>query len=114
MLGVTARIGGRQPIPGFSFSMMHTRHFHSDPHRTESPNEAASDEPRSDEPGRIMAEPDPALCPLCGDANACAMAAGAPGPCWCESASFPPDVLASVPPESQGRTCICAQCARKG
>ena len=63
--------------------------------------------------------PDPARCPLCGEANACAMqAAGAaisPSPsCWClalPAPDFPATLLERVPPASRGRACICTRCA---
>lgn len=57
------------------------------------------------------------LCPICGQANACAMAAAvdgeAPPPCWCVNASFSSAVLDLVPAEAQGRRCICAACAAR-
>ena len=55
-----------------------------------------------------------AACPLCGGANACAMAAGvgADGPpCWCVAATFGDALLARVPAAARGRACICAACA---
>ncbi|WP_281914838.1 cysteine-rich CWC family protein [Caldimonas thermodepolymerans] len=65
------------------------------------------------------APPDPAACPLCGRPNACSMApaagcgtsaCGDGGPCWCTTLSFPPELLARVPPEARGRACICRHC----
>lgn len=57
------------------------------------------------------------LCPLCGQANACAMerekATGVPqGPCWCTQVDFSADLLARVPEEARNRACLCPQCAR--
>ena len=55
---------------------------------------------------------DTSRCPRCGAANECAMAAGrAPETCWCMSAEIDPNVIASIPPEAQGKVCICARCA---
>ncbi len=59
------------------------------------------------------------LCPLCGQANQCAMelekATGqAQPPCWCTlpSVSFSEELLARLPPEARHKACICARCAR--
>jgi hypothetical protein len=59
----------------------------------------------------------PALCPLCGQGNQCAMeierATGEKQPpCWCTQASFDADLLARIPLESRNQACICAACAR--
>ena len=56
---------------------------------------------------------DPSLCPLCRQPNRCAMACGAAegGPCWCTELKFPAEVLASIPPQAQGKVCICRACA---
>lgn len=53
---------------------------------------------------------DPRRCPLCGEGNACGMAAGA-GTCWCFSATIPPEVLERVPAEARGEACVCRTCA---
>ncbi|WP_084652496.1 cysteine-rich CWC family protein [Ottowia thiooxydans] len=55
-------------------------------------------------------------CPLCGQANQCAMeverATGQPQEaCWCMQASFPPALLDQVPAESRGTACICLACS---
>jgi hypothetical protein len=60
---------------------------------------------------------DPARCPLCGQANGCAMeaarAAGTTGgPCWCMSTRIPVDVLAGIPASRRGIACVCERCAR--
>lgn len=60
----------------------------------------------------------PDQCPLCGRPNACAMelekASGeAQPPCWCVNMGFTPALLATVPPDAQGKACICADCAQK-
>lgn len=55
---------------------------------------------------------DATQCPLCGRANECAVAAGKPPEsCWCMTASMDARALASIPPEAQGKVCICARCA---
>ena len=54
-------------------------------------------------------------CPLCGEANECAMAAGRdPESCWCMNAVMDPAALASIPAEAQGKVCICPRCAAGG
>ncbi|MEO8925174.1 MAG: cysteine-rich CWC family protein [Caldimonas sp.] len=59
-----------------------------------------------------VVQPDKAAhCPLCGNANTCAMLAGAAEPCWCVSVSFGPALLSRIPEESRGRACVCAACA---
>jgi hypothetical protein len=63
--------------------------------------------------------PDPALCPLCGQANLCAMErqreTGMPqGPCWCTGMDFSADLLARVPATAQRLACVCETCARRG
>ena len=51
-------------------------------------------------------------CPICGELNECAIAAGrSPESCWCMTVSIDPDVLASIPSEAEGKVCICATCA---
>ncbi|TSE35624.1 cysteine-rich CWC family protein [Tepidimonas charontis] len=63
-----------------------------------------------------MGAVDPALCPLCGGPNDCALerqrrtGAGQP-PCWCTQVRFAPAVLARVPAPARGRACVCARCA---
>jgi hypothetical protein len=69
----------------------------------------------SDHPAVVNAS----LCPLCGQANRCAMevarATGQPpGDCWCARLDFGADLLARVPPEARRLACICEDCARAG
>jgi Cysteine-rich CWC len=57
-------------------------------------------------------------CPLCGKFNQCAMEITRetgvnPGPCWCAGLDFSADLLAKLPPEAQGQSCICEACASK-
>lgn len=61
---------------------------------------------------------DATLCPLCGQANLCAMeaerASGEPqGTCWCTQVDFTAELLGQVPEEAAGLACICAACARR-
>ena len=55
-------------------------------------------------------------CPLCGQSNRCAMEiekieGQKQAACWCTGASFSAELLAQVPPNSQNKACICADCA---
>ena len=49
------------------------------------------------------------LCPLCGEANDCAMAAGESAACWCSGAVFPAQLRERA--ASSPARCICARCA---
>ncbi|HEY8370953.1 MAG TPA: cysteine-rich CWC family protein [Thermodesulfobacteriota bacterium] len=49
-------------------------------------------------------------CPLCGEDNACGLAASRGDPCWCVGERIPREVLDRVPAEHRGRTCICRRC----
>ncbi|KPK14721.1 MAG: hypothetical protein AMJ62_11965 [Myxococcales bacterium SG8_38] len=56
---------------------------------------------------------DATKCPLCGEANACAIAAGQGAEmCWCMSVVIDPEAIARIPAEAQGKVCICERCAR--
>jgi hypothetical protein len=57
------------------------------------------------------------FCPLCGQANRCALevqrATGQEQPpCWCMQVDFGADLLARVPAEARRLACICPACAR--
>lgn len=59
----------------------------------------------------------PRLCPLCGQANQCAMeverASGVQQPpCWCAQTVFTAELLARIPEPARGTACLCAACAR--
>jgi hypothetical protein len=59
----------------------------------------------------------PNLCPLCGNANRCALEIAREtgvkqGPCWCSELDFRAELLQQVPEEAQSLACICAACAR--
>ncbi|RZI93007.1 MAG: hypothetical protein EOP39_31825 [Rubrivivax sp.] len=58
----------------------------------------------------------PWACPLCGQANLCAIEAArltgqAPAECWCMQVEFDTSALTSLPVESRGLACICQRCA---
>ncbi|MEJ0035834.1 MAG: cysteine-rich CWC family protein [Gammaproteobacteria bacterium] len=57
-----------------------------------------------------MPVPDPHRCPLCGEANLCAVASGV-GNCWCFSLEIPDEVLERIPEEARQRACVCQPCA---
>ncbi len=55
---------------------------------------------------------DTRCCPLCGQPNYCVMAAGqSKKPCWCSEMKISLALLGQVPPEVQGKVCICKSCA---
>jgi hypothetical protein len=54
------------------------------------------------------------LCPFCGRANGCAMAAGADERCWCADADFSPASLERAGRAGAPARCICARCAAAG
>ncbi len=61
---------------------------------------------------------DQSKCPLCGKSNQCAMeiereTGVSTGLCWCVGLDFNADLLAKLPPEAQGKACICEACARR-
>ncbi|MBP3981784.1 cysteine-rich CWC family protein [Acidovorax sp. JG5] len=54
---------------------------------------------------------DTSVCPLCGQGNQCAVAAGqAVDACWCMSAQISAAALTAVPGALRGRACICPTC----
>jgi hypothetical protein len=55
---------------------------------------------------------DPAQCPLCRQPNDCRLCTTAAykGPCWCEVARIPDELLVRVPTEFRNRACICRTC----
>lgn len=62
------------------------------------------------------ATPDPKRCPLCGQANLCAMEAERltgvkQGPCWCTQVDFNRAALDAIPAAARGKACICRACA---
>ncbi len=62
-----------------------------------------------------MADPqrlDLTRCPLCGQPNACAMAAGSPGDCWCTQVRIGAELIDRIPADDRGRACVCANCVQ--
>ncbi|CAN7412274.1 cysteine-rich CWC family protein [Acidovorax facilis] len=60
--------------------------------------------------------PAASVCPLCGQPNLCAIAAGQPSEsCWCMApGTVAPEALAALRPEQRGKTCICPACGSRG
>ena len=61
---------------------------------------------------------DPAICPLFGSENMCAMevAKATCKPlerCWCVDAVFTPELLESLHEAAKGKACVCADYADK-
>ena len=61
---------------------------------------------------------DATLCPLCGQANRCAMEvakeSGQPQPpCWCTQVDFSRELIDQVPAVLQRQACICQACATR-
>jgi Cysteine-rich CWC len=51
-------------------------------------------------------------CPLCGEDNQCAMAAGKPPEtCWCMTTEISAAALEALPESERGVRCICPGCA---
>jgi len=50
-------------------------------------------------------------CPLCGEANRCAIAAGSQSRCWCVEASFDAALRARAARAEGPSRCICKRCA---
>lgn len=51
------------------------------------------------------------ICPVCGKANGCYMVAGKdPSACWCMTTKVPKDLLATIPAEKRGKSCVCKEC----
>ena len=66
----------------------------------------------------MPAPADPRLCPLCGQANQCAMeiekqTGVQQGACWCSSASFSAELLGQIPDALRNQACVCEVCAAK-
>lgn len=48
------------------------------------------------------------ICPLCKQANRCDVQS--PQGCWCMNTQVPAELLAKVPDELKGVTCVCNVC----
>ncbi|PZM64783.1 cysteine-rich CWC family protein [Paenibacillus dendritiformis] len=56
---------------------------------------------------------DPQRCPLCGQPNHCAYAAGRPHTeCWCMKRSVPQELLEQIPAEQRRKACVCEECVK--
>ncbi|WP_034387413.1 cysteine-rich CWC family protein [Comamonas composti] len=56
---------------------------------------------------------DASRCPLCGQANQCAIMAGLPAQdCWCMHTPVSRAALQRLAPAQRGQRCICPACAR--
>jgi hypothetical protein len=54
---------------------------------------------------------DTAKCPLCGGPNQCALAADPTATeCWCDTLTFPRDLLDQIPSDAVRKTCVCKEC----
>lgn len=54
------------------------------------------------------------ICPLCGQANNCAMELGKePSSCWCMDIKMPEGILDMVSDEDKNKGCICKNCIMK-
>ncbi|WP_312567197.1 cysteine-rich CWC family protein [Comamonas sp.] len=55
----------------------------------------------------------PLACPLCGQANQCAVAAGLPAQsCWCMQQRIAPEVLERIPAAQRRQACVCPACGQ--
>jgi cysteine-rich CWC protein len=61
----------------------------------------------------MAADASAASCPVCGQLNACAVAAGVEpvAACWCAAVRIQPEALRRIPAEMRGRACLCPACA---
>ncbi|WMT39320.1 cysteine-rich CWC family protein [Paenibacillus sp. D2_2] len=58
-------------------------------------------------------EIDPLRCPLCGQPNHCAYAAGqSHTTCWCNNLSVPKPLLEQIPDQFRRKACVCENCVR--
>ncbi|MGO4370459.1 cysteine-rich CWC family protein [Paenibacillus sp. 2TAB19] len=55
-------------------------------------------------------------CPICGQTNHCGVesepSSQSGSACWCFQASIPAELIALVPPEQRGKSCICQNCVK--
>ncbi len=54
---------------------------------------------------------DEAQCPLCQQNNLCGV--NNEEPCWCVNSNIKRELLAQVPAELSGKSCVCQQCIDK-
>ncbi len=56
---------------------------------------------------------DKGTCPICGKPNGCAVVAHKdPAACWCMSTKVPEGLLALIPKDKRGHSCVCEQCVK--
>ncbi|MDH0748523.1 cysteine-rich CWC family protein [Pseudomonas sp. GD03842] len=55
----------------------------------------------------------PDTCPVCGQRNHCTLAdpRTADRACWCFTETLDPAVLANLPDDVRGQSCLCPRCA---
>ncbi|TYK66555.1 cysteine-rich CWC family protein [Colwellia echini] len=51
---------------------------------------------------------DDSICPLCQQSNRCDVNASAG--CWCMNTNVPQALLATIPTDLQGKSCVCNNC----
>ncbi|HSH97030.1 MAG: cysteine-rich CWC family protein [Methylophilaceae bacterium] len=53
------------------------------------------------------------LCPICNEANGCAIASTGDlqAPCWCKLQKISLEALAKIPESERNQSCICVNCA---
>ncbi|SDC90790.1 CubicO group peptidase, beta-lactamase class C family [Paenibacillus sp. UNCCL117] len=57
---------------------------------------------------------DASRCPLCGQANECALLSGERiEACWCFRASIPSELLQRIPDSRRGKSCVCPSCVEE-
>ncbi|MBV7456586.1 cysteine-rich CWC family protein [Acidovorax sp. sif1233] len=71
--------------------------------------------PSSAPPSAAPSSSPSSSCPLCGQPNQCAIAAGQPAEsCWCMARVINPEALAALPAPARGQVCICPACGARG
>ncbi|ANE48710.1 hypothetical protein SY83_03755 [Paenibacillus swuensis] len=55
--------------------------------------------------------PEARICPLCSQDNKCEVESGAES-CWCMREKFPEELMEQVPPDQNGKVCICEKCLK--
>lgn len=54
------------------------------------------------------------ICPICKKENKCAAVLGTdPMKCWCMTINVPKELLATIPEEERGKSCVCKECVEK-
>ena len=57
------------------------------------------------------AEIETANCPVCQQANQCQIEKG--NDCWCVKEQIPKALIATLPKEKQGKSCLCQACVQR-